>query len=328
MDKKENNPKENNVLQPIETSQLAVTHNIEVNDTPQNLEIPGNKSISNIIDEYLTSFTNENTKRTYRCYLMHYCNMLHIESLKSFTLSYYKLYSQTTNFIQSYSSDNTKRIIISCLRDFYNYLQEMFLFPKMPIPHIRLKPRQSKSKTLSATAREITKLLKKLDKNKLFSKKDHLKYCLVLTLATTGLRISECLQITKDMVHSGVLQIVQKQGRLRSLSLPDKTKQILMEFIELYPCNSSFVFTTESNHVLLRQNAYKYIHEITKKKYGCHSFRKSVIEILLKQNYHTHEVAKVSGHSSINMVFYYDTRDYDTTIHNTLVDIYDDKQHS
>jgi integrase len=168
--------------------------------------------------------------------------------------------------------------------------------------------------------------LKRLERDKIFSKKDHLRYCLVFTLATTGLRISECLQITKDMLDSGILKIVQKQGRLRSLLLPEKTKEILMDFIELYPSNSSFVFTTESNHVLRRQNAYKYIHELTKKKYGCHSFRKSVIEILLSQNYHSHEVAKVSGHNSINMVFYYDTRDEETSIHAILSDIYDHKQ--
>ena len=63
-----------------------------------------------------------------------------------------------------------------------------------------------------------------------------------------------------------------------------------------------------------------YAHRIVKKATGIspHGFRKSVIEMLIDKGIHNHEVAKVSGHSSINMVFYYDNRDTVAEAHKGL----------
>ncbi|HPY75816.1 MAG TPA: site-specific integrase [Planctomycetota bacterium] len=281
-----------------------------------------NKTMSQIVEDYLyEKYTNKSTIENYKRYLTKYFNFLNIQSIQDINIPYAELRLQTANFIHSFKSDATKRLVIASLNEFYKYFIEVYHFPKSPVPSIRLKPRPNKSNTPSATKNEIAKLLKKLYDWRNFSRTDHLLFALIYTLATTGLRISECLQITKNMVQKGELQIVQKRGTIRTMEIPTETQSILKEFFSKYESSSQFVFTGKNHKQLLRQNAYKYIRQNTK-KYGCHSFRKSVIEILLEQGYHSHSVAKVSGHASINMIFYYDTRSNKAEIHKKLSTIY------
>lgn len=144
---------------------------------------------------------------------------------------------------------------------------------------------------------------------------------LTTTLATTGLRISETLQITVKMVEEGIATVVQKRGKTRKLDLPKETKSALVDFIQRYEIKG-FVFQTSTGKVMGRVYAHRLIKQAT--GISPHGFRKSVIEILIEKGVHNHEVAKVSGHSSINMVFYYDNRDTVAEAHKNLAgDLFD-----
>ena len=277
-----------------------------------------NKSISKVILEYIyEKYKNQNTIDNYKRYLKHYSEYVGVNILKDLEIPYPDLRLKTAKFISSYKSDNTKRLVIAALKGFYEYIIDVYNYPKSPVPPVRLTPRQNKSLTPSPALNEIREIIKKLNYYKELSRTDYLTYALTYTLATTSLRISECLQITKEMVQKGTIRITQKRGKVRELELPDKTKNILNEFIKTYQNSSLYIFTGSRGRILKRQNAYKYIKTATK-KFGCHSFRKSVIEILISKGHHPHEVAKVSGHQGIDMIFYYDNQTDKPRIHKEL----------
>jgi len=278
-----------------------------------------NKNIFEIIQNYIAEkYSNLETITSYTLYLTRYIEHIKIKILGDLQIPYPELRFLTANFINTYKNDNTKRLVMHALKGFYAYLVEVYGYPKNPVPRIKLKPVQNKSFTSSVNIEDMKKFLKKLENRIVLSRSDHLTYILAFTMATTSLRISECLQITKDMVTSGWVRIIQKQGRMRELELPKETKQVLTAFLLKYPSPEEWVFTKQRGGKLKRQNAYKYIKAASNKKLGCHSLRKSAIEILIEKGHHPHEVAKVSGHQEIEMVFYYDNRNTQTEIHKEL----------
>lgn len=277
-----------------------------------------NKSIYETIDDYLyEKYSNENTMSSYRSYITRHVKRIDFQKLQDLNhIHYIDIRKSIVAFIKSFSSANTKRVVISCLRGFWNYLCDVYGYKKNPVPaKMNLPPRQSKSITKSLTFDKIKHLLDKLQSYTKFGFCDHVKYVLTATLATTGLRISEVLQITTSMVEEGCISIVQKRGKTRKLELPPQTQKALWDFICLYDIKGG-VFQTSTRQVMGRV----YAHRIVKKATGIspHGFRKSVIEMLIDKGIHNHEVAKVSGHSSINMVFYYDNRDTVAEAHKGL----------
>ncbi|NUM37395.1 MAG: tyrosine-type recombinase/integrase [Candidatus Brocadiae bacterium] len=283
-----------------------------------NLEIL-NKNIFEVLEDYIhEKYSNLNTITSYTLYLTRYLEYIGIRILRDLQIPYPEIRLLTANFINSFSSDSTKRIVSTALKGFYAYLIDVYGYPKSPIPKIKLKPRSNKSFTASADMQEMKRFLKKLENRIILSRTDHLVYALAFTMATTSLRVSECLQITKDMAKNALIRIVQKQGRLRELDMPVETQQVIQFFLDQHPSSSDWVFSAENGEKLRRQNAYKYIKEASNNKLGCHSLRKSTIEILIEKGYHPHEVAKVSGHQGIEMVFYYDNKNTKTSIHKEL----------
>ena len=143
-----------------------------------------NKTMSQIVEDYLyEKYTNKSTIENYKRYLTKYFNFLNIQSIQDINIPYAELRLQTANFIHSFKSDATKRLVIASLNEFYKYFIEVYHFPKSPVPSIRLKPRPNKSNTPSATKNEIAKLLKKLYDWRNFSRTDHLLFALIYTLA-------------------------------------------------------------------------------------------------------------------------------------------------
>ncbi len=278
-----------------------------------------NKNIFEVINEYINEkYSNLNTITSYTLYLTRYIEYAEIKILGDLQIPYPEIRLLTSNFINSFPSDSTKRVVIMAIKGFYRYLMDVYGYPKSPVPQIKLKPRQNKSFTRSADISEMKKFLKKLENRTTLSHTDHLTYAMAFTMATTSLRISECLQITKDMVKEACIRIVQKQGRLRELDMPVETQHVLKNFIAHHPFPGEWVFCNQKGEKIRRQNAYKYIKDASNNKLGCHSLRKSTIEILIEKGYHPHEVAKVSGHQGIEMVFYYDNKNSKTNIHKEL----------
>ena len=275
-------------------------------------------NIYSVIDDYITEkYSNKNTISTYRSYITKYVETAGIRKLSDLEKIHYSVVRKSViEFIRLFQAANTKRVVISCLRGFWHYICDVYSYKKNPVPQkINLPPRQSKSTTKSLGIEKLKPLLSKLKRYTKFGYCDHLKYSLVTILATTGLRISEALQITTSMICDGKISVVQKRGKVRTLDLPLQAQHEILEFINKYEV-TGILFQSSKKKEISRV----YAHRLVKQATGIspHGFRKSVIEILIASGIHNHEVAKVSGHSSINMVFYYDNRDTKPEAHKTL----------
>ena len=68
-------------------------------------------------------------------------------------------------------------------------------------------------------------------KDKLEGEKDRRWYFIVWTLAATGARISELVQIKKEHVHAGYYDIYSKGGRIRRIYLPIRLREEQLAWI-------------------------------------------------------------------------------------------------
>ena len=81
-----------------------------------------NKTMSQIVEDYLyEKYTNKSTIENYKRYLTKYFNFLNIQSIQDINIPYAELRLQTANFIHSFKSDATKRLVIASLNEFYKY---------------------------------------------------------------------------------------------------------------------------------------------------------------------------------------------------------------
>lgn len=293
-----------------------------------------------IVDTFLKELDKENTRKNYKRYLTRYCEYIEeklgVKKLDDFgKIALVRVRENCTEFIkinrikddttkeivEKERADSTKRFVRSILSSFWNYIVEAYDYRKNPVAKLKLGKVPNKSNTKSLAPCDLKKKLKYLYDYRKFSQIDFVACALAYTLAGTSLRISEALQITKDMVERGEIEIKPKGGGTRKIELPKEVTTVLKEYCNTYKekiTDHVFVAVRKSRktkkiEVMKRTNASRLLKKYT--GISAHGFRKSVIEGLIESGVHNHEVAKVSGHASINMVYYYDNRDSKTDAH-------------
>lgn len=292
-------------------------------NNPLGLELQDKESIPSLIYFFLEDYFSVNTKKTYGKILANFftfMNVVTMDELKTKYLNYPNFVNEIRSFFYNYKAISSQKLAHGCLKKFWEYLVDIYFFPKNPVRRIRFPAITRKSNTPSLTEEELKQLLFYLKDCSGLGYTEHLTYILVFTLASTCLRISEVLQITVEMVNNDMLKVQVKGGRLRELELPFETKKAILDFCNKYKIYSDVIFLSPKRKKVTRHYAYYLIRNVTKKKMCCHSFRKTIIELLIKEGCHSHEVAKVSGHKSIDMVFYYDNRTEKTEIHKKLIE--------
>ena len=153
--------------------------------------------------------------------------------------------------------------------------------------------------------REFEKLIRACKDNK----RD---YTIIMTLANTGLRISELLSLTINDTKKESIYIYGKGGKGRELILSPQLKKILNDYIENYrmKTHKRLLFTGERG--ALKRNAinkmllkYQKKTGISKDKMHPHSFRHFYAKYLINKGVGLDVIQTLLGHENINTTAIY-----------------------
>lgn len=153
--------------------------------------------------------------------------------------------------------------------------------------------------------REFEKLIRACKDNK----RD---YTIIMTLANTGLRVSELLSLTINDTKKESIYIYGKGGKGRELILSPQLKKILNDYIDNYrmKTHKRLLFTGERgalkrnaiNKILLK---YQKKTGISKEKMHPHSFRHFYAKYLINKGVGLDVVQTLLGHENINTTSIY-----------------------
>lgn len=153
--------------------------------------------------------------------------------------------------------------------------------------------------------REFERLIRACKENK----RD---YTIIMTLANTGLRISELLSLTINDTKKESIYIYGKGGKGRELILSPQLKKILNDYIDNYrmKTHKRLLFTGERG--ALKRNAinkmllkYQKKTGISKEKMHPHSFRHFYAKYLISKGVGLDIIQTLLGHENINTTSIY-----------------------
>lgn len=140
-------------------------------------------------------------------------------------------------------------------------------------------------------------------KSKLRGEKDPRWYFIVWTLAATGARISELVQIKKEHVRAGYYDIYSKGGRFRRIYLPIRLREELYDWIDE---ESGYLFVNRFGDQITPRGIAVRIKEMAR-KYGInpevvhpHSFRHLFALNFLSKSNDLALLADLLGHESMD----------------------------
>lgn len=135
-------------------------------------------------------------------------------------------------------------------------------------------------------------------------------YCIMRTLALTGIRISELSDCTVEALAQGKFMTSNK-GKQREVYLPDKLICNLLEYCELERIETGPIFMGNTGRAISRAAVYKmFVHiadmtGISKEKVHPHSFRHLFAVTYMEQYSNLFELADLLGHSSLEVTRVY-----------------------
>ena len=136
------------------------------------------------------------------------------------------------------------------------------------------------------------------------NQKNERLYCLMQTIASTGIRISELKFITCEAVSAGQATINCK-GKLRQVFLPKQLCKMLKAYIKEHKIKKGTVFVSRNGRPLNRSNVWKMLKGICeaagvlKDKVFPHNFRHLFARTFYSLQKDIVRLADILGHSSI-----------------------------
>ena len=136
-------------------------------------------------------------------------------------------------------------------------------------------------------------------------KKNERLYYLMLTIASTGLRVSEIRYVTVDAVKNGEA-VINCKGKIRQVFLPKKLCVMLQSYVKSPGIKSGSVFVSKNGNPLNRCNIWKMLKllcesaNVDKSKVFPHNFRHLFARTFYSLQKDIVRLADILGHSSIN----------------------------
>jgi integrase/recombinase XerD len=200
--------------------------------------------------------------------------------------------------------------VIATVRPFFNYLVEREIIPTNPMKKIR-KGKCDSEIIIPFTPDDIKSLLKQCNRTTYVGYRD---YCIMLTLYSTGMRISECLNVRIqdiDFKQDKIYITTTKNRHPRIVGLSKKLKTELQKFVQLClnDCQpTDHLWQSQDGRPLavrsLQQNITNYGETagIRDKRVSPHTFRHSFAIEFLRNGGSTASLRTQLGHMSIATV--------------------------
>lgn len=209
------------------------------------------------------------------------------------------------------NSQPTLNSAIASIRPFFNYLVEQEVILESPMAKIK-KGKVDKKPIIPFSADDIQNLLKQPDKSRHAGYRD---YCIMLMLLSTGMRISECLNLTIsdiDFKNNRILIRESKNRTPRIVGLAKKIKPELQRFIRLCLSDAKpfdFLFQNQDGGKLADNTIQSNFKEYGKLanidpriRVSPHSFRHTYSINYLKNGGSTASLREQLGHRTIETV--------------------------
>lgn len=217
------------------------------------------------------------------------------------------------NFMRK-EKNNTQATInsaIASIRPFFNYLIEQEVIKDHPMAKIK-KGKVDKKPIIPFSNEDIYNLLKQPDKSHRAGYRD---YCIMLMLFSTGMRISECLNLTIsdiDFKNNRILIQESKNRTPRIVGMAKKIKSELLRYIRLcLPDAKPFeiFFQNQDGGKLGVRTIQENINQYGKQakidpriRVSAHSFRHTYSINYLKNGGSTASLREQLGHRTIETV--------------------------
>ncbi len=316
----------------------------ELQTTIQDLTLQ--KSINEVIEDFLASFNAQKTKNRYKTVLKEFfwtLNIWVLEELWDIHITQIaKKFDEFRTLKSKFDSENKTHLlnpatinnIAYIIRSFFKYLIIYYNYPKNPLSSFKPLKTKEHSTTNSLDRWELLDILKqaKLDYLDILTKtkniKKHLtklRNYLIFGFLSLSLRRDEIVNIKwDDLQEDSFFLIQQKGGSYKYIPIPAWLLDFLLKYRDektKHSFLSSYVFTPFlNNHSwnISKPISADYIMEITQKmcnrlkidkKITPHSFRKTFIEISLNKNENYNNIMNATGHKTSQMIRYYDYRD-------------------
>lgn len=294
-----------------------------------------NKTIEQVVEEFLSLKNSEQTKRAYRSDVLDFFDKLKINFLSELgRIQYHEVVRLVLNYINSFKKAekyypdrviNAKTINRKAysLSSFFKFLVNVYNYPKNPVANFTPLKVHRRSTTESLTRGEIYEVLDYLKNNKDKDERHFRNYLMFLFMFLLALRRNEVANLQwKDInLDRQSIMVFQKGGTYKELPLPDNLLKLLREFQNKHGKPSQFIFhpvvnnrTNDTLKPVSTDLIFKIVREVLSevipdKNITPHSFRKTFIELALNNNQDFISIINATGHTSIEMVKYYDTRD-------------------
>lgn len=308
----------------------------EVSLSSSNLAIGANReiSISFVIDSFISTKRSENTKRAYARDLSDLFDSLAIVKLNDLgKVPFFDLVSKIEKYLENLTeyeveirrpinpkTVNRKAYSIS---SFFRFLIHNYGYPKNPLDQYQAHKTERRSTTPSLSRAEIVDVLSYMSTRRKKSQtayRDYLSFCCLSVLA---LRRNELVGLKWADIdqNASSVNVFQKGGSYKLLPLPKSLLDHLNCYRDSYDHSSEYIFAPVRNNATKRLNKplnTSYIYTLVKKvvfkvangKLATpHSFRKAFIEMALNNHEDFISIINATGHSTVEMVKYYDTRD-------------------
>lgn len=129
-------------------------------------------------------------------------------------------------------------------------------------------------------------------------------YCLIRTLALTGIRIGELSGCSVEALREGKFTVCNK-GKIREIYLPPKLVEELIHYCEHKKIDAGPIFLGNRGTAINRVSVYKMLvclakeAGVPKERVHPHSFRHLFALTYMKQYSNLFELADILGHSSL-----------------------------
>lgn len=195
---------------------------------------------------------------------------------------------------------------INALSTYFNYLKKQKMIADNPLENYdRMKVTDKERIYLGRD--EVEKIINAIDH-------PLIRY-FAMTMANTGIRIRECINLTLNDVNleEGYLKVINgKGGKNRTVPLNEKLQQNLKEYLENHRphTNSLYFFALKKTGTVSEQYVNRKLKEACKaagieKHVTSHILRHSFASYLVKKDAHVAVIQKLLGHASLRTTSVY-----------------------
>jgi integrase/recombinase XerD len=287
-----------------------------------------------VIESFTQLKNSQHTRRSYKSDLLGFFKRLNVVFLTDFGLiPFPQVVDQANAFLQENTKKDhhTSRVLnpktvnrkAYALSSFFNYLIHVYGYPKNPIKQFTPLKTETRSTTTSLTRAEILDFLALAKSEHQLNETKFRDYLVLAFMFGLALRRDEASNLKWGDIsfQQHTVNVYQKGGSYKLLPLPTSIILLLNEFQAVYPSHCAYIFHPVRNNRTKELNKpirTEYIFAMVKslairvvpgKNITPHSFRKTFIELALSNKEDFISIINATGHATVEMVKYYDTRD-------------------